>query len=78
MTPQEIIWKNRQVRVIGILSRSGKIHMNLRRYVGRVGTVLGEAKNNMLLIEFTSSRHRLHTRSIPAGCVILADSSAVL
>lgn len=65
MTYQESIWKGKKVLVIGILSKSGKIHMKLKRYVGRTGIVKKESKNGMLLIEFKS-----HFRSIPAGCVI--------
>ena len=64
MTYQEVLWKNRYVWVIGILSKSGKIHHTYRKYVGRGGLVLGESKNNMLLVKFKN-----HTRAIPAGCL---------
>lgn len=65
MTYQEAIWKGKYVCVTGILSKSGRLHYTYRKYVGRSGTVVGESKNNMLLIKFKN-----HTRSIPAGCVV--------
>lgn len=64
MTHQEAIWKGKLVWVTGILSKSGKLHRAYRKYVGRGGWVLGDAKNGMLLIQFKG-----HTRAIPAGCV---------
>ena len=64
MTNQEVLWKGKTVWVVGILSRSGRLHYGLRKYVGRAGLVLGESKNNQLLIQFGN-----HTRAIPAGCV---------
>lgn len=70
MTYQESIWQGKTVLVIGILSKSGKLHMKLKHYVGRTGIVNKEAKNGMLLIEF-----KTHFRSIPAGCIIEANDS---
>lgn len=64
MTNQEVLWQGKMVLVVGILSRSGRLHYQLRKYVGRGGIVLGESKNNQLLIRFGN-----HTRAIPAGCV---------
>ena len=64
MTYQEAQWKGKYVWVVGILSRSGRLHYALRKYVGRGGTVLGESKNGQLLVQFKG-----HTRAIPAGCV---------
>lgn len=64
MTYQEAIWKGKYVWVTGILSKSGKLHRTYRKYVGRGGMVLGESKNNMLLVQFKN-----HTRAIPAGCL---------
>lgn len=64
MTYQEAIWKDKIVWVVGILSKSGKLHREYRKYVGRGGYVLGEAKNGMLLVQFNR-----HTRAIPAGCL---------
>ncbi len=69
MTYQEALWKNKYVWVVGLMSRSGKMHRYVRKYVGRGGFVLGEAKNNMLLIQFKN-----HTRAIPAGCVVEYDT----
>ncbi len=70
MTYQETIWQGRYVCVVSILSKSGKIHRYVRKYVGRGGKVLGEAKNGMLLIEFKNHHGCTHTRCIPAGCVV--------
>lgn len=67
MTIQEAIWKDQLVWVVGIMSRSGKLHRYVREYVGRGGVVVGEAKNGMLLVQFK----RNHVRSIPAGCLAL-------
>jgi hypothetical protein len=64
MTNQEVLWKGKTVWIVGILSRSGRLHYGLRKYVGRGGLVVGESKNNQLLIQFGN-----HTRAIPAGCV---------
>lgn len=65
MTYQETFWQGRYVWVVSLMSRSGKMHRYVRKYVGRGGKVIGEAKNGMLLIQFKN-----HTRSIPAGCVV--------
>ena len=73
MTPQEIIWKSKTVLIVGIVSKSGKIHYNLRKYVGRFGSVEREAKNGMLLVRFRSG----HTRSIPAGCLKAIDEKTM-
>jgi hypothetical protein len=64
MTYQEVLWRNKYVWVTGILSKSGRIHMQLRKYVGKGGMVIGESKNGQLLVRFSK-----HTRAIPAGCV---------
>lgn len=66
MTYQEVLYQGKYVWVTGILSKSGKMHYALRKYVGKGGMVIQEAKNNMLLVQFGK-----HTRSIPAGCVAL-------
>lgn len=65
MTYQEVLWKDKYVWVVSLMSRSGKMHRYVRKYVGRGGQVIGESKNNMLLIQFKN-----HTRAIPAGCVV--------
>lgn len=65
MTSQEVLWQNKFVWVTGIKSKSGKLHRFVRRYVGRGGLVLGEAKNGMLLVQFRTN----HVRAIPAGCL---------
>lgn len=66
MTYQEVLYKGKLVWVVGILSKSGKMHYDLRKYVGRGGKVLGESKNNQLLVRFKN-----HTRCIPAGCIAI-------
>lgn len=73
MTYQETIWSGKIVVVTSIISRSGKCHRNIIPMVGRSGQVIGEAKNNMLLIEFPG-RNKAHGRifhrmSVPSGCV---------
>ena len=67
MTYQEVLWQGKLVWVTGIVSRSGKCHRYVRKFVGRGGVVKGEAKNGMLLIEFGRNKRR----AIPAGCVTL-------
>lgn len=64
MTYQEVLWQGKYVWITGILSKSGRLHMYLRKYVGKGGFVVGESKNGRLLIRFSD-----HTRAIPAGCV---------
>lgn len=65
MTHQETLWKHKKIMVISLMSKSGKIHLYVKKYIGRFGLVRGQAKNGMLLIRFKG-----HTRSIPAGCVV--------
>lgn len=65
MTHQEVLWKDKYVWIVSLMSKSGKMHRYVRKYVGLGGRVKGEAKNGMLLIQFKN-----HTRSIPAGCVV--------
>lgn len=65
MTYQEALWKGRYVWVVSLMSRSGRMHRYVRKYVGRGGLVKGDAKNGMLLIQFKN-----HARAIPAGCVV--------
>lgn len=50
--------------VTGILSKNRRVHMSLRKYVGRGGFVIGESKCGKLIIMFSD-----HSRAIPAGCV---------
>lgn len=64
MTHQEVLWQGKLVWVTGLMSKSGKLHRYVRKYVGLGGIVLGEAKNGMLLVRFNR-----HTRAIPAGCL---------
>ena len=69
-TYQECIWQDKTVLVVSMMSKSGKVHSYVKRFVGRRGYVLREAKNGMLLIRFQMSKHFRKTISIPAGCVI--------
>jgi hypothetical protein len=65
MTAQEIEWQGHYVWVTGIVSRSGRVHRYVRRYVGRGGMVEREARNGMLIVRFRQN----HVRAIPAGCL---------
>lgn len=69
MTYQEALWKDKYVWVVGMLSKSGKLHRYVQKYVGRGGVVLKESKNGMLLVRF-----KTHTRAIPAGCLTVYGS----
>lgn len=69
MTYQECIWKDKSVLVVSLLSKSRKVHMYVRKFVGKTGVVVGESKNGMLLIRFKGN-HKTRYRAIPAGCVI--------
>lgn len=71
-TYQEIEWEGQYVWVAGILSRSGRMHYNLRHYVGRGGMVLGESKNGMLQVQFKN-----HVRCIPAGCLVKYTDTSI-
>ena len=73
MTYQEALWQGKYVWIVSLMSKSGKMHRYVRKYVGRGGLVLGEAKNGMLLIQFKNHHGIAHTRCIPAGCVVDYD-----
>ena len=70
MTYQEALWQGKYVWIVSLMSKSGKMHRYVRKYVGRGGLVLGEAKNGMLLIQFKNHHGIARTRCIPAGCVV--------
>jgi hypothetical protein len=77
MTPQEIKYAGNNVVITGIISKNSKAHLYVIPYVGKCGIVVGDAKNNMLLVKFlTIKRSKLicHFRAIPAGCVNLFSS----
>lgn len=67
-TYQECLYKDKAVYVVGMTSRSGKVHRYVRKFVGRTGWVIGQSKNGMLLLEFKKGYGR-ECRAIPAGCV---------
>jgi len=69
MTQQETIWINKYVWVTGIVSKSGKVHQYVAKYVGRGGFVEREAKNGMLQVRFTHNGGSII--NIPAGCLTL-------
>jgi len=70
MTSQEVLWAGKLVCVTGILSKSGKLHMYVGDYVCRKGRVIGEAKNGMLKVRFSSLDYkRVEVRNFPAGCL---------
>ena len=68
MTYLEVHWKFKLVTITSIVANSGKIHLYLKKYVGRSGIVIGESKCGRLLIQFKSP-NKSHNRAIPAGCV---------
>lgn len=68
MTYQEGIWKGKIVWVVSMMTKNGRIHRYLRKYVGMGGVVLCEAKNGMLLVEFGGTVR--HARCIPSSCVV--------
>ena len=67
MTYQEVVWKDKLVWVTGVTSKGGTSHRYVRKFVGRGGVVVREAKNGMLLVQFKSGIQR----SFPAGCLSL-------
>ena len=69
-TYQECIWQDKTVLVVSMISKSGKVHSYVKRFVGRRGYVLREAKNGMLLIRFQMNKRFKKTIAIPSGCVI--------
>ena len=64
MTYQETLYKGKFVLVHSWKSKSGKLHFYIKKYIGRQGCVLREAKNGMLQVKF-----KTHVRNIPAGCL---------
>lgn len=70
MTYQETIWKDKRVMVVSVLSKSGKVHKFVKKYVLSTGKVVREAKNNMLVIQFKNTFGQSHYRAIPAGCLM--------
>ena len=71
MTHLETIWHNKHVFVYSMMSKSGKIHSHVKKWVGKIGIVMRESKNNQLLIKFNISTHKRKYISIPPGCVKL-------
>ena len=69
MTYQEVLWKDKYICVVSIMTKNKRIHSYLKQYVGRGGYVVGEAKNGMLLVEFGFGSKR-HLRCIPSSCGI--------
>jgi hypothetical protein len=72
---------NRKVTVVSTSSNRGITHDFVTKYINRVGTVMGSAKNGMLLIKFTAGFHvdmrgkkrhmPTHSRAFPVGCVLV-------
>ena len=56
---------NSPVLVFSMQTKMGKVHLSLKKYVGRVGIVQRIAKNGMFLVVFGNQQ-----RSIPQSCVI--------
>lgn len=76
MTPQEIQWQGKWIKVSTTAAKSGRVHPYVSRYMDCTGHVLREAKNGMLLVHFWYTPFGLyqdrasHIRAIPAGCVV--------
>lgn len=70
MTHQEVLYLGKTVLVYSLKSKSQKMHFYVKKYIGKQGVVIGEAKNGMLQIKF-----KTHTRNIPAGCVEIVGTS---
>ncbi len=77
MTAQETLWAGKKVLVVSMVSKSGKVHYYLRKYVGMHGRFVREAKNGMLLIRFASKKGNID-RSIPAGCCMQTGTKDLL
>lgn len=73
MTYLECIWQDKPVFVYSLLSKSSKIHAHVKQWIGKSGVVLGESKNNQLLVQFTVSIYHRRTVAIPPGCLMLLD-----
>lgn len=73
MTYLECLWEGKSVLVVSILSKNGRIHTRIKPWIGRSGMVIGESKNNQLLVRFRLGKKTVHV-SIPPGCVIALDS----
>lgn len=74
MTYQECICQGKMVICHSIISKSGKPHPYVMKYVGRTGVVSRESKNNMLMIKFNMSQHIIKRILIPA-CVQLIEET---
>lgn len=72
MTFQEVIYKDKILLVHGMMSFGGKVHPHVRKFVGKTGVCLGEAKNGMLLIKFPQKNSPV--RAIPTGCCTILDN----
>jgi hypothetical protein len=70
MTYQEVLWQGKMVQVVSNLSRNKRVHKYVTRFYGLTGTVLREAKNGMLLIQFDFG----NPIGIPAACLALVES----
>lgn len=58
----------RVVFITGTISKSGKFHPGLTKYVGRMGIIKGLAKNGGVLVKIVGTNI---TKSFPQGCVRL-------
>ena len=50
MTYLECIWKDKSIMIVSLMSKNGKIHSRIKPWIGRVGIVVKESKNNQLLV----------------------------
>lgn len=69
MTHLETIWQDKHVIVYSMMSKSGKLHAHVRRWIGRIGIVMRESKNNQLIVKFGISPYKKKYIAIPPGCL---------
>lgn len=78
MTHLESIWNDKHVFVHSMMSKSGKIHTHVRKWIGKIGIVVRESKNNQLLVKFNITTHKRKYIAIPPGCLVeLGDENLV-
>lgn len=76
------VFEERIVVVVSIMSQNKRIHLGLKKYVGRAGRVIATSKNNMLLVEFSNANRKMRTyrelRCIPSSCVVRYGDCKIL
>lgn len=77
MTYLECIWKDKSIMIVSLMSKNGKIHSRIKPWIGRVGIVVKESKNNQLLTRIRLSEKIVYI-SIPPGCVIDLETANIV